>query len=79
MDNHIDNIKNKQSVWRTLLVANEFSELQVIRALNIEWTLLILGFVLMGLNFELRFSESPDLIETQDFVPENPILKYFLI
>ncbi|CAD8175227.1 unnamed protein product [Paramecium pentaurelia] len=72
-------IKSKVSVWRTLLVANEFNELSTVRTVSVEWTLIILGFVLIGLGFQKRFIESPDLIETQPYVPENPILKYFLV
>lgn len=57
-------IKSKVSVWRTLLVANEFNELSTVRTVSVEWTLIILGFVLIGLGFQKRFIESPDLIET---------------
>lgn len=45
----VSSIKNKQSIWRTLLVANEFNELQVVRTLSVEWTLLIFAFFMIGL------------------------------
>lgn len=44
-------IKSKVSIWRTLLVANEFNELSTVRTVSVEWTLIILGFVLIGLGF----------------------------
>lgn len=57
-------IKSRVSIWRTLLVANEFNELSSVRTVSVEWTLIILGFVLIGLGFQKRFIESPDLIVT---------------
>jgi meckelin len=44
-------IKSKVSVWRTLLVANEFNELSTVRTVSVEWTLILVGFVLIGLGF----------------------------
>lgn len=36
------------SVWRTILVANEWTELQSVRKTDIRFTLFFLGFVLLG-------------------------------
>jgi meckelin len=40
--------KGSVSVWRTILVANEWTELQTVRKTDIRFTLFFLGFVLLG-------------------------------
>lgn len=42
-----DTLKSKVSVWRTLLVANEFNELQTVRTISVEWTIFIFGFFMV--------------------------------
>ena len=39
------------SVWRTILVANEWTELQTVRKTDIRFTLFFLGFILLGKSF----------------------------
>ena len=58
-NNSINN--NKVSVWRTILVANEFVEMQTIRRSNIFFTLFFLGFFLLGLNLENNCLTQPNL------------------
>jgi meckelin len=43
MEKNKPQFKSKQSVWRTLLIANEFNELQTLRTISIDWTMLIFG------------------------------------
>lgn len=42
------------SVWRTILVANEWTELQSVRKTDIRFTLFFLGFVLLGMYRTVR-------------------------
>lgn len=49
------------SVWRTLLVANEFSELQTQRRSNPSFTLVFLAFFLIGLRLQYNATWQPDL------------------
>lgn len=42
-----DELKSKVSVWRSLLIANEFNELQIVRTISVEWTILIFGIFMM--------------------------------
>ena len=47
-------VKNNISIWRSLLVANEFNELMISRVVSINWTLMIMGFIFIGLKFDDR-------------------------
>lgn len=49
------------SVWRTILVANEWTELQTIRKTDIRFTLLFLGFILLGLGEEYNATQQPNV------------------
>jgi meckelin len=40
--------KSTVSVWRTILVANEWTELQCVRKTDIRFTLFFMGFILLG-------------------------------
>lgn len=53
--------KSKKSVWRTLLIANEFNELQTFRIVSVEWTILFTGLFLIGLRWEDLASEQPNM------------------
>lgn len=35
-----------------MFVANEFNELSVMRSISVEWSLMILGFFMSGLNWD---------------------------
>ena len=48
------------SVWRTILVANEWAELQTIRKTDIRLTLILLMFVLIGLGEDNNATFQPD-------------------
>ena len=48
------------SAWRSLLVANEYNELQTIRQVNFEFTLVFLLFVMTGLNGIYYASNTPN-------------------
>jgi meckelin len=54
------------SVWRTLFVANEFNELNVLREVNIVYTLIISAFFLTGLKMENYSSEIPSFSTEND-------------
>lgn len=45
---YITQLYQQVSVWRTILVANEWTELQCTRKTDIRFTLFFLGFVLLG-------------------------------
>lgn len=63
------------SVWRTLMVANEYAELQVERRSDIRFTLFWLGFFLIGLNLQYNATPQPDL---NDVTPghRNMLLRF---
>merc|ERR1711991_280606 len=49
------------SVWRAILVANEWAELMTIRRTSIEFTLFWMAFFLIGLDLENNATHQPDL------------------
>jgi meckelin len=56
--------KSKQSevsIWRTLMVANVWNEMQTMRKTNLEITLVGLGFFLIGLDLQNNATMQPDL------------------
>jgi meckelin len=64
-------------VWRTLLIANEFNELQTYRVISVEWTLFILAFFLEGLQWKNLAVLTPSVsLSYSD--QQNYILRYFL-
>ena len=65
----------KVSVWRTILVANEFSEMQTMRKTNIQFTLFFLAFFLVGMNLEYNATSQPDLDDTS-IGEQNIILRF---
>lgn len=57
-----DSVKTQDapvSVWRTILIANEWNELQTVRQTNVELTLLLLVFFLLGLDLEFLATPQP--------------------
>jgi len=54
------------SVWRTILVANEWNEMQSIRRTDVRFSLLFIGFFLIGLGLENNATQQPDLDNLQD-------------
>jgi meckelin len=53
--------EQKVSVWRTILVANEYCEMQTIRRSNIVFTLFLIGFMLLGLQLDNNALTHPTL------------------
>eukprot|EP00936_MAST-01D_sp_MAST-1D-sp1_P000559 g559.t1 len=54
------------SAWRTIMVANEFSELVTKRKTSIELTLVLLAFILKGLGAENYATPQPDASNLSD-------------
>jgi len=54
---------NQVSVWRTILVANEWNEMQTLRKTDLRFTLFMLGFVLLGVNEEYNATHQPSLVD----------------
>ena len=63
------------SVWRTILVANEWSELMTIRRTSIEFTLFWIAFFLIGLNLDNNATHQPDL-DNKDDGTINIVLRF---
>lgn len=63
------------SCWRTILVANEWSEMLTVRRTNIAFSLLFIGFFLLGLDLEYNATQQPDLSDL-DPGPLNVILRF---
>lgn len=73
--------KEYVSAWRYLFVANEFNELQTIRYMSLELTLVLFLFFLDGLGWNKLSRSEPDLkvgSSSSDTSPSNPVLRYFL-
>jgi meckelin len=66
------------SIWRTLFVANEFNELNVLRKISLEWTLMILAFFLTGLSWVNAAAETPSLTTSTNNIASNYVLRYFI-
>eukprot|EP01041_Mallomonas_annulata_P004874 gene4874-9718_t len=70
------------SIWRTILAANEWSELQTTRRANIQFTLFWIGFFLLGLKLEFNATSQPNLNDlsqpssTSSSTSLNPILRF---
>ena len=76
-----NNYKEYISAWRTLMVANEFAELQSQRYVYIELTLFFLLFFLKGVSWEdLARSQPSFSVNTVGItlIPMNLILRFFL-
>jgi meckelin len=54
------------SVWRTLMVANEYAELQTQRRSDIRFTLFWIGFFLIGLDLQYNATPQPDLNDVSE-------------
>lgn len=54
------------SVWRTILVANEWAELQTIRKTDIRFTLIFLAFILIGMREQNNATQQPELSDKSD-------------
>lgn len=71
----VQSIDAPVSVWRTILVANEWNELQTVRQTNIEFTLFALVFLLIGCKFEYLATPQPTASDLSSG-PLNPYLRF---
>lgn len=62
-------------MWRTILVANEWVELQGLTRTSVVFTLFWLGFVLLGVNYEANATSQPNLSDRTPG-PLNPLLRF---
>ena len=62
------------SCWRTILVANEWAEMLSLRRTNLPFSLLFIGFFLLGLGLDNNATQQPDLDDKEDG-PHNVILR----
>lgn len=65
----------KVSVWRTILAANEFSELSVMRRTDIQFTLFFIAFFMVSMNLQYNATSQPDL-DDKDEGEMNIILRF---
>lgn len=66
------------SVWRNLLIANEFNELFGKRYISIEFVFLIFGVFMISFGLEHWAANTKYLTTTPSELPGNYLLKYFL-
>lgn len=60
----VDPKKGKSvSVWRSILVANEWVELMTVRRTSVEFSLFWIGFFLLGLNLEFNATQQPNVLD----------------
>jgi meckelin len=63
------------SIWRTILVANEYAEMQTIRKTDIKFTLFFLVLVLIGENYEYNATQQPNVLDIS-IGPQNVVLRF---
>jgi meckelin len=66
------------SAWRLLFVTNELNELQTVRYIHTEFTLLFVVFFLVGLKWERLAAAQPNLDIDDTNSPYNSVLRFFL-
>lgn len=66
------------SAWRSILAANEFSEMQTTRKTSLNFTLLILLFFLRGVGLEYVATPQPTATDLTPG-PTNPVLLFALV
>lgn len=69
---------NKGSVWRSLLVANEYNEMVCERYINVELLFLLYGMFMVGFDIERYSANTPYFTTDIGEVSLNKVLKYFL-
>jgi len=67
--------KQDVSVWRTLMVANEWNEMQTQRKTSIEFSLFWIGFFLIGLDLQNNATSQPNIDDVSDGYI-NPVLRF---
>ena len=63
------------SVWRTLMVANEWNEMQTSRKTSLEFSLFWIGFFLIGLDLQNNATSQPNLDDVSEGYI-NPVLRF---
>ena len=63
------------SVWRTILIANEYSEMQTKRKTDIKFTLFFIVLVLIGSNLQFNATQQPDVLDVATG-RQNVILRF---
>ena len=79
--NQIPVYKEYVSAWRYLFIVNELNELQALRYVSIEFTLILFVFFLDGLGWNEMSTAQPNTNvgnSTTSTSPKNPVLSYFL-
>lgn len=66
----------KVSVWRTILVANRWAELQTVRRVDVKFTLFWLGCILLGFKYEYSYTSQPNVNELSNSAVMNPLLRF---
>ncbi len=67
--------KQDVSIWRTLMVANEWNEMQTMRKTSIEFSLVWIGFFLIGLDLQNNDTMNPDSDDLDDGY-SNMVLRF---
>merc|ERR1711907_877369 len=63
------------SAWRTIFVANEWNEMQVERKINVEFTIIMVLFLLVGCDWQYLATTVPNGSDLTAG-PVNPILRF---
>ena len=66
---------SKVSVWRTVLAANEWAEMQVKRKIDVKFSLFWIAFFLIGLNLQYNATQQPSL-QTLQPGTQNIVLRF---
>ena len=67
--------KANVSVWRTILVANEYSEMQTKRKTDIKFTLFFLVLILIGLKYQYNATQQPNVLDLSEG-SQNVLLRF---
>ena len=67
--------KTNVSVWRTILVANEYSEMQTKRKTDIKFTLFFLVLILIGLKYQYNATQQPNVLNLSEG-SQNVLLRF---
>mmetsp|Transcript_30753 Transcript_30753/g.82367 ORF Transcript_30753/g.82367 Transcript_30753/m.82367 type:complete len:735 (-) Transcript_30753:197-2401(-) len=66
------------SVWRTIMIANEWAEMQSQRHTDIDFTLMFVLLFLVGLDYLYLSTPQPDVVDLSPG-PTNAVLRFFVI
>ena len=73
--NKVGERKTNVSVWRTILVANEYAEMQTKRKTDIKFTLFFIVLILIGLKYQFNATQQPDVLNLSDG-QQNVLLRF---